>query len=168
MLGTGYHAAAAGGVNEATTVTVVGDGAVGLLAVLSAKRLGAEQIILMGRHQDRTDLGAEFGATDVVAERGEEGITKVRELARQGLRRHHRPRRLPRHGRPRRAQGPHPALITSVTFGAWSPLPSLFLSVRSLNPATPSAYCLTHLARSPMPLATRPQGSLCHPSQGAG
>ena len=80
MLGTGYHAAAAGGVNEAATVTVVGDGAVGLLAVLSAKRLGSEQIILMGRHRDRTDLGAESGATDVVAERGEEGITKVREL----------------------------------------------------------------------------------------
>ena len=60
--------------------TVIGDGAVGLLAVLSAKRLGAEQIILMGRHQARTDLGREFGATDVVAERGEEGIAEVREL----------------------------------------------------------------------------------------
>lgn len=55
-------------------------GAVGLLAVLSAKRLGAEQIILMGRHQTRTDLGRQFGATDVVAARGEEGIEKVREL----------------------------------------------------------------------------------------
>jgi threonine dehydrogenase-like Zn-dependent dehydrogenase len=61
-------------------VTVIGDGAVGLLAVLSAKRLGAEQIVLMGRHRARTDLGREFGATDVVAERGEEGIAKVREL----------------------------------------------------------------------------------------
>jgi threonine dehydrogenase-like Zn-dependent dehydrogenase len=61
-------------------VTVIGDGAVGLLAVLAAKRLGAEQIILMGRHKDRTDLGREFGATDVVAERCEEGIEKVREL----------------------------------------------------------------------------------------
>ena len=59
---------------------MIGDGAVGLLAVLSAKRLGAEQIILMGRHKARTDLGREFGATDVVAERGEEGIAKVREL----------------------------------------------------------------------------------------
>ena len=59
---------------------MIGDGAVGLLAVLSAKRLGAEQIILMGRHTDRTDLGREFGATDVVAERGEEGIAQVREL----------------------------------------------------------------------------------------
>ena len=59
---------------------MIGDGAVGLMAVLSAKRLGAEQIILMGRHKARTDLGLEFGATDVVAERGEEGIAKVREL----------------------------------------------------------------------------------------
>jgi len=80
VLGTGYHAAVRGGVKPGSTVTVIGDGAVGLLAVLSAKRLGAEQIILMGRHQPRTDLGREFGATDVVAERGEEGIERVREL----------------------------------------------------------------------------------------
>ena len=66
--------------SEGSTVTVIGDGAVGLLAVLSAKQLGAERIVLMGRHQDRTDLGREFGATDVVAERGEEGIAKVRDL----------------------------------------------------------------------------------------
>ncbi|MGH3295899.1 MAG: zinc-binding dehydrogenase [Trebonia sp.] len=68
------------GVNPRTTVTVIGDGAVGLCAVLAAKRLGAERIILMGRHPDRTDLGREFGATDVVAERGTEGIERVREL----------------------------------------------------------------------------------------
>ncbi|WP_101790958.1 zinc-dependent alcohol dehydrogenase family protein [Nonomuraea indica] len=80
VLGTGYHAAVAGGVNERTRVTVIGDGAVGLLAVLSAKRLGAEQIILMGRHQARTDLGREFGTTDVVSARGEEGIEQAREL----------------------------------------------------------------------------------------
>jgi threonine dehydrogenase-like Zn-dependent dehydrogenase len=80
VFGTGYHAAVKGGVNERTTVTVIGDGAVGLLAVLSARRLGAQQIILMGRHKTRTDLGREFGATDVVAERGDEGIAKVREL----------------------------------------------------------------------------------------
>jgi threonine dehydrogenase-like Zn-dependent dehydrogenase len=80
VFGTGFHAAAKAGVNARTTVTVIGDGAVGLLAVLSAKRLGAEQIILMGRHKARTDLGREFGASDVVAERGEEGIAKVREL----------------------------------------------------------------------------------------
>ena len=80
MYGTGYHAAVKGGVQRGKTVTVIGDGAVGLLAVLSAKQLGAEQIILMGRHKVRTDLGREYGATDVVAERGEEGIAKVREL----------------------------------------------------------------------------------------
>lgn len=80
VLGTGYHAAVSGGVTRGSTVTVIGDGAVGLLAVLSAKRLGAEQVILMGRHRARTDLGREFGATDVVAERGEEGVNKVREL----------------------------------------------------------------------------------------
>ncbi|MFH9228953.1 zinc-binding dehydrogenase [Streptomyces lydicus] len=80
VFGTGYHAALAGGVTERTRVTVIGDGAVGLMAVLSAKRLGAEQIILMGRHQARTDLGRAFGATDVVSARGEEGIAQVREL----------------------------------------------------------------------------------------
>jgi threonine dehydrogenase-like Zn-dependent dehydrogenase len=80
VYGTGWHAATKGGVNEGTTVTVIGDGAVGLLSVLSARELGAERIILMGRHQTRTDLGREFGATDVVAERGDEGVEKVREL----------------------------------------------------------------------------------------
>jgi threonine dehydrogenase-like Zn-dependent dehydrogenase len=80
VLGTGHHAAVRGGVNTRTSVTVIGDGAVGLLAVLSAKRLGAEQIILMGRHKSRTDLGREYGATDIVAERGEDGIAEVREL----------------------------------------------------------------------------------------
>ena len=77
---TGHHCAVTAGVNRRTSVTVIGDGAVGLLAVLAAKRLGAERIILMGRHTDRTDLGREFGATDVVPERGEEGIERVREL----------------------------------------------------------------------------------------
>jgi threonine dehydrogenase-like Zn-dependent dehydrogenase len=80
VYGTGYHAAIKAGVNESTTVTVIGDGAVGLLAVLSAKQLGAKRIILMGRHKTRTDLGVEFGATEVVAERGSEGIERVREL----------------------------------------------------------------------------------------
>lgn len=79
---TGYHCAKTARVNERTTVTVIGDGAVGLSAVLAAKRLGAERIILMGRHKDRTDLGLEFGATDVVAERGAEGVERVRELTR--------------------------------------------------------------------------------------
>ncbi|MEC3894100.1 alcohol dehydrogenase catalytic domain-containing protein [Nocardiopsis alba] len=77
---TGHHAAVTAGVRPGKTTTVVGDGAVGLLAVLSARRLGAERIILMGRHTDRTDLGRRFGATDVVAERGPEGIERVREL----------------------------------------------------------------------------------------
>jgi threonine dehydrogenase-like Zn-dependent dehydrogenase len=77
---TGHHAAVRAGVNARRTVTVIGDGAVGLSAVLAAKRLGAERIVLMGRHKDRTDLGREFGATDVVAERGEEGVERVREL----------------------------------------------------------------------------------------
>lgn len=77
---TGYHAAVKGGVGPGTDVTVIGDGAVGVSAVLSARRLGAERIILMGRHRDRTDLGRDFGATDVVAERGAEGVAKVHEL----------------------------------------------------------------------------------------
>ena len=77
---TGYHAAHMGRVEAGKTVTVIGDGAVGLSAVLAAKQLGAERVILMGRHTSRTDLGVRFGATDVVAERGEEGISNVMDL----------------------------------------------------------------------------------------
>lgn len=77
---TGHHCAVKAGVGPRTLVTVVGDGAVGLSAVLAATRLGAERILLMGRHKERTDLGREFGATDVVAERGDEGVERVREL----------------------------------------------------------------------------------------
>jgi threonine dehydrogenase-like Zn-dependent dehydrogenase len=80
VFGTGHHAAMSARVEPGKDVAVIGDGAVGLLAVLAAKRLGAERIVLMGRHKDRTDLGREFGATDVVSERGEEGEQKVREL----------------------------------------------------------------------------------------
>lgn len=80
VYGTGYHAALTGGAAPGRTVAVIGDGAVGLLAVLSARQLGAEKIILMGRHEVRTDLGRRYGATDVVAERGEEGVAAVREL----------------------------------------------------------------------------------------
>lgn len=80
VYGTGWHAATRGAVTEGSTVCVIGDGAVGLLAVLSAQQLGAEKIVLMGRHPERTDLGREYGATAVVAERGEEGIAKVRDL----------------------------------------------------------------------------------------
>ena len=77
---TGYHAARQGQVGPGKTVTVIGDGAVGLSAVLASRELGAETIILMGRHTDRTDLGRAFGATHVVAERGEEGVAKVMEI----------------------------------------------------------------------------------------
>ena len=77
---TGYHAAFMGKVEPGKSVAVIGDGAVGLSSVLAASRMGADRIILMGRHTDRTDLGREFGATDVVAERGQEGVEKVREM----------------------------------------------------------------------------------------
>lgn len=77
---TGYHAARQGGVGPGKTVTVIGDGAVGLSAVLASQQLGAETIVLMGRHTDRTDLGRQFGATHVVAARGEEGIDEVMEI----------------------------------------------------------------------------------------
>lgn len=80
VYGTGFHAAYKGGAAPGKTVTVIGDGAVGLLAVLSATQLGAEQIILMGRHQTRTNLGKEFGATHVVPERGAEGVEHVKKL----------------------------------------------------------------------------------------
>ena len=80
MFCTGHHGAVTSRVRPGHSVTVVGDGAVGLCAVLAARRLGAEQIVLMGRHTDRTDLGRGFGATDVVAERGEGGEQRVREL----------------------------------------------------------------------------------------
>ncbi|MFC7580125.1 zinc-binding dehydrogenase [Schaalia naturae] len=77
---TGYHGAHMGEAGPGRTVTVVGDGAVGLSAVLASRRLGAERIILMGRHRERTDLGIEFGATDVVPQRGPEGIAAVMDL----------------------------------------------------------------------------------------
>jgi threonine dehydrogenase-like Zn-dependent dehydrogenase len=77
---TGYHAAVKARIGPRTSVTVIGDGAVGLSAALAATRLGAERILLMGRHRERTDLGREFGATDVIAERGDEGVERVREL----------------------------------------------------------------------------------------
>ncbi|WP_433287828.1 zinc-dependent alcohol dehydrogenase family protein [Micromonospora sp. CA-244673] len=80
VLATGHHAARAARVRPGATVAVVGDGAVGLCGVLAAKRLGAEQIIALGRHMARTDIARSFGATDVVAERGEAAIAAVREL----------------------------------------------------------------------------------------
>jgi threonine dehydrogenase-like Zn-dependent dehydrogenase len=80
VFSTGHHSAVSAGVSARTSVTVLGDGAVGLSAVLAAKRLGAERIILAGRHADRTALGRDFGATDVVGERGDEAIARIREL----------------------------------------------------------------------------------------
>jgi threonine dehydrogenase-like Zn-dependent dehydrogenase len=80
VMGTGHHAALAADVAPGKTAAVVGDGAVGLCGVIAAKRLGAEQIILLGRHPDRIALAKEFGATDIVSERGEEAVERVREL----------------------------------------------------------------------------------------
>ncbi len=80
VLGTGYHAAVSAGVKPGDTVAVVGDGAVGLCGVLSAKMLGASRIIAMSRHADRQALAREFGATDIVAERGEDALTRIMEL----------------------------------------------------------------------------------------
>ena len=80
VLGTGHHAAIVAKVRPGASAAVVGDGAVGLCGVIAAKRLGAEQIILLGRHEDRIALAREFGATDVVSERGDEAVERVREL----------------------------------------------------------------------------------------
>ncbi|WP_394276347.1 zinc-binding dehydrogenase, partial [Luteococcus sp.] len=77
---TGWHAAVSGGVGPGKTVAVVGDGAVGLSAVLASVELGAERVIAMSRHADRQQIAKDFGATDIVAERGEEGVKKVQEL----------------------------------------------------------------------------------------
>ncbi|WP_448316838.1 zinc-dependent alcohol dehydrogenase family protein [Streptomyces sp. CO7] len=80
VMSTGHHAAVSAGVRPGTTVAVVGDGAVGLCGVLAARRLGADRIIALGRHGARTAIARSFGATDVVAERGEDAIEAVREL----------------------------------------------------------------------------------------
>ena len=80
VMGTGHHAAVAAIVGPGKTVAVVGDGAVGLCGVIAARRLGAEQIIMLGRRPDRVALAKEFGATDVVSERGDEAVESVREL----------------------------------------------------------------------------------------
>src|SRR2546425_7895431 len=80
VMGTGHHAAVSAKVGPGKIVAVVGDGAVGLCGVIAARRLGAEQIILLGRHADRIALAREFGATDVVSERGDEAVERVREL----------------------------------------------------------------------------------------
>lgn len=80
VMGTGWFAADAANVKPGGTVVVVGDGAVGLLGVLSAKQMGAERIIAMSRHASRQTLAREFGATDIVSERGDEGIERIKQL----------------------------------------------------------------------------------------
>ena len=80
VMGTGWFAADAAGVKPGSTVAVVGDGAVGLLGVLSAKQMGAERIIAMSRHDTRQKLAKEFGATDIVTERGDDGVARIKEL----------------------------------------------------------------------------------------
>lgn len=80
VLGTGWFAADAANVKPGSTVVVVGDGAVGLLAVLSAKQMGAERIVAMSRHASRQQLAREFGATDIVVERGQEGVARIKEM----------------------------------------------------------------------------------------
>src|SRR6266571_1240178 len=80
VMGTGHHAAAVADVGPGKTAAVVGDGAVGLCGVIAAKRLGAERIILLGSNPERIALGTEFGATDVVSERGDEAVERVSEL----------------------------------------------------------------------------------------
>ena len=80
VMATGHHAALSAEVGPGKTVAIVGDGAVGLCGVLAARRLGAERIIILGRHPDRIAIAQEFGATDVVSERGDESVERVREL----------------------------------------------------------------------------------------
>jgi len=80
VLGTGWFAAKAAEVGSGKTVAVIGDGAVGLLAVLSAKLLGAERIIAMSRHEPRQQLALEFGATDIVTDRGDAGVARIKEI----------------------------------------------------------------------------------------
>src|SRR3954463_2594053 len=80
VMGTGWFAADAANVKPGGTVAVVGDGAVGLLGVLSAKQMGAERVIAMSRHESRQQLAREFGATDIVSERGDEGVERIKEL----------------------------------------------------------------------------------------
>ena len=80
VMGTGWFAADAANVRPGSTVAVVGDGAVGLLGVLSAKQMGAERIIAMSRHDSRQKLAKEFGATDIVTERGDDGVAQIKDL----------------------------------------------------------------------------------------
>ncbi|SFK82435.1 alcohol dehydrogenase [Halogranum rubrum] len=85
VMGTGHHAAVSAGVEAGSTCAVVGDGAVGLCGVLAARRLGAERIIALGHHEDRLDIAEEFGATDLVTDRGDDAIERVEELTGGGV-----------------------------------------------------------------------------------
>jgi len=80
VMGTGHHAAVSAGVTSGSTVVVVGDGAVGLCAVLASRRLGASRIVAMSRHADRQEIARHFGATDIVEERGDAGVERIREM----------------------------------------------------------------------------------------
>ncbi|MBE9014197.1 zinc-dependent alcohol dehydrogenase family protein [Pseudanabaenaceae cyanobacterium LEGE 13415] len=84
VMSTGHHAAISAGVTQGSTVAVIGDGAVGLCGVLAAKRLGADRIIMLGRHEQRLAIARQFGATDVVTSRGEDAITAVQEMTQGG------------------------------------------------------------------------------------
>jgi len=83
VMGTGHHAAVVARVAPGKSVAAIGDGAVGLCGVIAAKRLGAERIIIMGRHPDRIALARDFGATDVVSERGTEAVERVKDRCRR-------------------------------------------------------------------------------------
>jgi hypothetical protein len=80
VMATGHHAARSGGVSPGSTVAVVGDGAVGLCAIIAARRLGAAQVVAMSRHPDRQQLATAFGATAIVPERGDEGVARLKEM----------------------------------------------------------------------------------------
>jgi threonine dehydrogenase-like Zn-dependent dehydrogenase len=82
VLGTGWFGAHAAAVEPGKTVVIVGDGAVGLCAVIAARQMGAERIIMMSRHEDRQRLGREFGASDIVTERGDEGVARIKDMTR--------------------------------------------------------------------------------------
>ena len=86
VMGTGHHGALSAGVGPGATAVVVGDGAVGLCAVLAARRLGAERIVMLGHHADRMEIARSFGATDLVTERGEDAAARVREMTDGGAR----------------------------------------------------------------------------------
>ena len=136
VLGTGWFAAVAAEAGPGKTVAVVGDGAVGLLGILAARELGAERIIAMSRHADRQALAREFGATDIVEERGDAGVAKIKELT-DGLGAHSRDRsrRHPGVDGCRRSAPPAPA-ATSATSASRTTSPST-----GSNCSSPACTC---------------------------